>query len=141
MATFTPKFSLPKFELPKFDMPKFDVPGIDLTHFDVKKNIETARKNAERVANLTKDVAYVTVGSGVLAMQQVQVRRRELTAALQARIPSNLNDVTAVGAAVSAKGAALVNSAKDVAEKLASNATKTLTDTVVSVRSRVAPAA
>ena len=74
-------------------------------------------------------------------MQQVQVRRRELTAALQARIPSNLNDVTAVGAAVTAKGAALVNSAKDVAEKLASNATKTLTDTVVSVRSRVAPAA
>jgi len=141
MPTFTPKFSLPKFDMPKFDIPKFDIPGIDLTHFDVKKNIETARKNAERVVNLTKDAAYVTVGSGVLAMQQVQVRRRELTASIQARIPSSLGDVSAAGAAVSAKGAALVNTAKDIAEKIAANAAKSVTDTVVSVRSRIAPSA
>jgi hypothetical protein len=141
MPAFTPKFSLPKFDLPKFDIPKFDIPGIDLTHFDVKKNIETARKNAERLVNFTKDAAYVTVGSGVLTMQQVQVRRRELTASIQARIPSSLGDVSAAGAAVSAKGAALVNTAKDVAEKVAANAAKALTDTVVSVRSRIAPSA
>jgi len=91
--------------------------------------------------NLTKDVAYVTVGSGVLAFQQVQVRRREVTAAVQARIPSSFGDVTAAGAAVSARVASIANSAKDAAEKTIERATKSVSETVVSVRSKVAPSA
>ena len=60
---------------PNFKLPTFEIPGIDLTKLDIKKNIEAARDNTKRAVeiatNLTKDVAYVTVGSGVLALQQV----------------------------------------------------------------------
>jgi hypothetical protein len=86
-----PKIDLPKVDLPKIDFPKFDptkmaLPGLDLTHLDVRKGVE-------RVATLSKDLAYVTVGTGVLAVQQMQVRRRELTASLQARIPDEIGKV------------------------------------------------
>ena len=121
--------------------PKFEIPGIDLTHFDVKKNIETARKNAERVVGFTKDIAYVTVGSGVLALQQVQVRRREVTSAIQARIPASFSEASANGAAAAAHGAELLKNAKNVAETVATAAAQRLTDTVVSVRSRIVPSA
>ena len=98
---------LSNLKFPEIKLPKFELPGIDLTNFDVKKNIETVSKNTERVAtaafNLSKDIAYVTVGSGVLAFQQAQVRRREIAAAVQSRIPSSVSDITAAGAAVSAR--------------------------------------
>ena len=130
---------------PNFKLPSFEIPGIDLTKLDMKKNIEAARDNTKRAVeiatNLTKDVAYVTVGSGVLAFQQVQVRRRELAAAIQSRIPSNLGEVTAAGAAVSARATALAQSAKETVERIAEQATKTVTETIVSVRSKVAPSA
>lgn len=90
-----PKLDLPKIDLPKVDLPKFDaskmtLPGLDLTHLDVRKGVE-------RVATLSKDLAYVTVGTGVLAVQQMQVRRRELTASLQARIPDQIGKVLSSG--------------------------------------------
>lgn len=130
---------------PNFKFPSFEIPGIDLTKLDMKKNIEAARDNTKRAVeiatNLTKDVAYVTVGSGVLAFQQVQVRRREMAAAIQSRIPSNFGEVTATGAAVSARATALAQSAKETVERIAEHATKTVTETIVSVRSKVAPSA
>jgi len=130
---------------PNFKLPSFEIPGIDLTKLDMKKSIEAARDNTKRAVeiatNLTKDVAYVTVGSGVLAFQQVQVRRREMAAAIQSRIPSNLGEVTAAGAAVSARATALAQSAKETVERIAEQATKTVTETIVSVRSKVAPSA
>ena len=130
---------------PNFKLPSFEIPGIDLTKLDMKKNIEAARDNTKRAVeiatNLTKDVAYVTVGSGVLAFQQVQVRRREMAAAIQSRIPSNLGEVTAAGAAVSARATALAQSAKETVERIAEQATKTVTETIVSVRSKVTPSA
>lgn len=139
----------PTFKFPNVQIPKVQIPGIDLTNFDVKKNIEAARDNTKRAVematNLTKDVAYVTVGSGVLAFQQVQVRRREVTAAVQARIPSSFGDVTAAGAAVSARVASIANSAKDAAERVIDSvvdtASKAVSETVVSVRSKIAPSA
>ena len=141
----TPNIKFPNVNLPKFKFPSAQIPGIDLTNFDVKKNIETARDNTKRAVematNLTKDVAYVTVGSGVLAFQQVQVRRREVTAAVQARIPSSFGDLTAAGAAVSARVASVANSAKDAAERVIDSASKTVSETVVSVRSKIAPSA
>lgn len=95
-----PKIDLPKIDLPKFDLPKIDpskfdpskmtLPGLDLTHLDVRKGVE-------RVATLSKDLAYVTVGTGVLAVQQMQVRRRELTASLQARVPDQIGKVVTSG--------------------------------------------
>lgn len=130
---------------PNFKLPTFEIPGIDLTKLDIKKNIEAARDNTKRAVeiatNLTKDVAYVTVGSGVLALQQVQVRRREMAAAVQSRIPSSLGEVTAAGAAVSARATAFAQSAKETVERIAEQATKTVSETIVSVRSKVAPSA
>jgi hypothetical protein len=87
------KMSLPKITLPNLTLPHVNLPGLDLTHVDV-------RKGAERVATLSKDLAYVTVGTGVLAAQQLQVRRREVTAALQARVPEHVGK--AVSTAVDA---------------------------------------
>lgn len=130
---------------PNFKLPTFEIPGIDLTKLDIKKNIEaavdTSKRAVEIATNLTKDVAYVTVGSGVLALQQVQVRRREMAAAVQSRIPSSLGEVTAAGAAVSARATAFAQSAKETVEKIAEQATKTVSETIVSVRSKVAPSA
>lgn len=141
----TPNIKFPTLKIPNLKFPSAQIPGIDLTNFDVKKNIEAARENTKRAvemaANLSKDVAYVTVGSGVLAFQQVQVRRREVTAAVQARIPSSFGDVTAAGAAVSARVASIANSAKDAAEAVIERASKQVGETVVSVRSKIAPSA
>ena len=141
----TPNIKFPTLNIPNLKFPSAQIPGIDLTNFDVKKNLEAARDNTKRAVematNLTKDVAYVTVGSGVLAFQQVQVRRSEVTAAVQARIPSSFGDVTAAGAAVSARVASIANSAKDAAEKTIERATKSVSETVVSVRSKIAPSA
>lgn len=142
----TPSFKFPKIDkFPTVSLPNFEIPGIDLTTLDMKKNIETARDNTKRAVematNLTKDVAYVTVGSGVLAFQQVQVRRREMAAAIQSRIPSSFGDVTAAGAAVSARATALAQTAKETVEKIAEHAAKTASETIVSVRSKVAPSA
>ncbi len=141
----TPNIKFPTLNIPNLKFPSAQIPGIDLTNFDMKKNLEAARDNTKRAVematNLTKDVAYVTVGSGVLAFQQVQVRRREVTAAVQARIPSSFGDVTAAGAAVSARVASIANSAKDAAEKTIERATKSVSETVVSVRSKIAPSA
>lgn len=141
----TPNIKFPTLNIPNLKFPSVQIPGIDLTNFDVKKNIETARENTRRAVematNLTKDFAYVTVGSGVLAFQQVQVRRREVTAAVQARIPSSFGDVTAAGAAVSARVASIANSAKDAAEAVIERASKQVGETVVSVRSKIAPSA
>jgi hypothetical protein len=88
-----PKITLPNLTLPNLTLPHVNLPGLDLTHVDV-------RKGAERVATLSKDLAYVTVGTGVLAAQQLQVRRREVTAALQARVPEHVGK--AVSTAVDA---------------------------------------
>lgn len=85
-----PQITLPQVNLPKIDPSKVTLPGLDLTHLDVRKGVE-------RVASLSKDLAYVTVGTGVLAVQQMQVRRRELTASLQARVPDHIGKVVSSG--------------------------------------------
>ena len=63
-----PRFELPRFELPRFELPRFDVPVID----------------GERLAGLLRDTVYVAIGAGVLTVQQLQVRRRELAQRLGA---------------------------------------------------------
>ena len=68
-----PKFDMPKFDvrnvaLPKFDMPKFDMPEIPNVDLPV---------DAERVAGLARDAAYVGVGAVVVVAQQADERLRE----------------------------------------------------------------
>jgi hypothetical protein len=50
--------------------------SIDLSDFDVTKLAGLD----EKVVDVLRDAAYVTVGFGVLAVQKAQVRRRELGA-------------------------------------------------------------
>lgn len=52
--------------------------SIDLTNLDVRKIADTPVANvAKRAADEVREVAYTAVGFGVLAVQKVQVRRRE----------------------------------------------------------------
>jgi hypothetical protein len=44
-----------------------------------------AESTAERIAELSRDAAYVTIGLGVIAFQQAQVRRRALVTELDKR--------------------------------------------------------
>jgi hypothetical protein len=50
-----------------FSLPKIDLPGVELPDID-----------ADRIASLARDAAYISVGFGVLAFQKAQVRRQEL---------------------------------------------------------------
>ena len=64
-------------------------PSIDLSPVDLSRlgqldprQFEIAGLSGERVLAVLRDAAYVGVGAGVLTFQQLQVRRRELTARL-----------------------------------------------------------
>jgi hypothetical protein len=57
------KFAPRNLDLPDF-MTKFDVPGVD----------------AEKLFAAVRDAAYITVGFGVLAVQQANARRQDLAA-------------------------------------------------------------
>ncbi|MDO8361747.1 MAG: hypothetical protein Q7V88_02535 [Actinomycetota bacterium] len=63
---------LPTF--PSLDLSRLDLSRIDLGALD------------DRLVAAARDAAYVTVGFGVLAVQQVQVRRRELVKSLGDRV-------------------------------------------------------
>lgn len=67
LPTF-PSFDLSSFDLSKINLPKINLPKIDTPDIDT-----------EAVANIARDAAYVVVGIAVVALQRVQVRRRELT--------------------------------------------------------------
>lgn len=57
-----------------------DPTRVDLTDFDVPR---IAGRVADRVTDLAKDATYVTVGLGVLTVQRIQVRRREIERSLR----------------------------------------------------------
>ena len=122
------KFSLPELKIPHISVPKLPTPGLDLTHVDL-------RKGAEKVAQLSKDALYVSVGTGVLAVQQLQVRRRELTASVQARIPNVAQHVGDVMTQVNEA----VGQASEVANSARHNASKFVDSAVGSIRSRLRP--
>ena len=122
------KFSLPELKIPHISVPKLPTPGLDLTHVDL-------RKGAEKVAQLSKDALYVSVGTGVLAVQQLQVRRRELTASVQARIPNVAQHVGDVMTQVNEA----VGQANEVANSARHNASKFVDSAVGSIRSRLRP--
>ena len=65
------------FRLPSWKVPVVD---IDLSEIDVPHI-------AEKESEYGKEALYVTVGTGVLAFQQLQVRRREAMTTLQTENP------------------------------------------------------
>ena len=86
MATF-PSFDFSKLDLSKLDLTKFDLSKIELPKlptFDISKlrDLEVGGIDAEKVLGILRDAVYVVIGMGVLTVQQLQVRRRELAARL-----------------------------------------------------------
>jgi hypothetical protein len=69
MATTIPSF--PSIDFSKLDMSELKLPTLKFG------NAQT-EELATKVAGLLRDAAYVVIGFGVLTVQQVQVRRREL---------------------------------------------------------------
>ena len=76
-----PALDLSKLDFSKLDFSKLDFSNVDLSRFDISKmsfpNAQ-AEELATKVACILRDAAYVVIGFGVLTIQQVQVRRREL---------------------------------------------------------------
>jgi len=62
--------SIPTF--PSIDFSKLDLSKLDLSKFEI------AGVDTDKVLGVLRDAAYVVIGFGVLTVQQVQVRRREL---------------------------------------------------------------
>ena len=62
--------SIPTF--PSIDLSKLDLSKLDLSKFEI------AGVDTDKVLGVLRDAAYVVIGFGVLTVQQVQVRRREL---------------------------------------------------------------
>ena len=56
-------------------------PSVDISGLDVSRLAETN----EKLVAAVRDAAYVTVGFGVLAVQQAQVRRREMVRGIAER--------------------------------------------------------
>jgi len=71
-----PAIDLTKFDLGKFDLGKLDLGKLDLPDFNIPGLDRSSVRSALR------DGAYIAIGTGVLTFQQAQVRRRELTAAI-----------------------------------------------------------
>lgn len=72
LPTF-PAFDFSNLDLSKINLPKINMPNINMP------TIDTADIDTAAVANIARDAAYVVVGIAVVALQRVQVRRRELT--------------------------------------------------------------
>jgi hypothetical protein len=78
-----PSQTLPPFarNFPSIDFSSLDFSKLDLSRLDISKiNFPNAQTEelATKVAGILRDAAYVVIGFGVLTVQQVQVRRREL---------------------------------------------------------------
>ena len=93
-------------QLPKFDMPTFRLPsmnGFDFSGLDASK---LAGLDAKVVAAV-RDAAYITIGFGVLAFQQAQVRRREVVQGLADRFGTSKTQMDEMLATVEAQIAKL----------------------------------
>lgn len=74
---------------PSFDLSNLDLSNLDLALPDIKlpdiklPGVTVPDVDTERLVGLARDAAYVGIGFGVLAVQQTQVRRRELQAGVE----------------------------------------------------------
>jgi hypothetical protein len=76
--------TFPSIDFSNFDLSKIDLSKIDLSKLDLSK-IDVPGVDGEKLAAALRDATYVTIGFGVLAFQQAQVRRRELVTSLSER--------------------------------------------------------
>lgn len=64
-------------------------PSVDVSGLDASKLVEAN----EKLVTAVRDAAYVTVGFGVLALQQAQVRRREVVRGIATRFGASKTQV------------------------------------------------
>ena len=78
------------------------IPSIDLTKIDAQALLSRIPQiPTDRAVEMAKDAAYTTVGFGVLAFQKTQVRRQEVMAEVQAKLPGVVDEaVTQASAAI-----------------------------------------
>ncbi len=103
-----PDFSsieFPSIDFPGFDLSKFDLSQLDLAalrNIDVSKyvpNINLSTGEAGKLTAALRDAAYITVGLGVVAVEQAQARRRQLVTAISDRFGASKTQVeTLLGA-------------------------------------------
>jgi len=81
-------------KIPTVKLPTF--PSLDLTKIDAQAVLSRLpRIPTDRAVELAKDAAYTTVGFGVLAFQKSQVRRQEVMAEVQAKLPGVVEEAVA----------------------------------------------
>ena len=69
------------------------IPSIDLTKIDAQALLSRIPHiPTDRAVEMAKDAAYTTVGFGVLAFQKTQVRRQEVMAEVQAKLPGVVDE-------------------------------------------------
>lgn len=87
MATTFPKIDFTKLDLSKLDLSKLDMSKLDMSKLDMPG------VDSDQVIAALRDAAYITIGFGVLTVQQAQVRRRELVAFLSERLDTSKSQV------------------------------------------------
>jgi hypothetical protein len=75
-----PKVALPTVTIPKVTIPKVTLPKI---------TVPSMPTIDERLTSALRDAAYITVGIGVLAVQQADARRRDLVHVLAERFDTS----------------------------------------------------
>lgn len=100
------------FKLPQLS--SIDFPSIDFSRLDVNalRNSDVAKRFAaidlptidtEKVAAVVRDAAYLTVGLGVVAVEQAQVRRRKIAARASERMSTSKPRVEALRGTVESR--------------------------------------
>jgi hypothetical protein len=69
--------TFPSLDLTNFDLSRFKVPNVTLPELNFP-NVTTGQLDVDRALSVARDAAYVGIGLTVLAIQQTQVRRREI---------------------------------------------------------------
>ena len=102
VARKAPAVKLPEIKLPEIKLPEFKLPEVKMPDLSaLTKGFDFSSLDAGKLADLddkliaaVRDAAYITVGFGVLAVQQAQVRRRELVKSLSDRFGTSRTPVS-----------------------------------------------
>jgi hypothetical protein len=94
------------------------IPSIDLTKIDAQALLSRIPHiPTDRAVEMAKDAAYTTVGFGVLAFQKTQVRRQEVMAEVQAKLPGVVEEAATQASAAITNLRRLVTNRKPTTEQ------------------------
>ena len=94
------------------------IPSINLTKIDAQALLSRIPHiPTDRAVEMAKDAAYTTVGFGVLAFQKTQVRRQEVMAEVQAKLPGVVEEAATQASAAITNLRRLVTNRKPTTEQ------------------------